>query len=497
MNQLLSGLSLRFICLTVFVAAMLFLPAPASAAEGTEPFNLGGSWVLGLLAPLGLALIASAASPPEKVAGTALTAVLAFGLAIPGYYLFGFAWQFGGLGLWHSASGYAGLSLHWSALGVEYGRQWGMLGLRGFLLAGDMATPEVYRLFLSQLPLVVMATLLPMLALHDRVPRAGSLLAGAIGGLILFPILGNWAWGGGWLAQIGSSLEYGHGLIDVGGAGVVHLAGASIALASAICLPRRKADNLPPTLPSAHLPVLGLLGAMLLPLGWTSLILSQPWVDWWPLSTETILLNLVLGAATGALLPAVYVWFVSRRVDPLWAGRGMIAGLLTVTAGAPFLPPHVCLLAGGVAGLLLPGLTYLVREKWRLEDHAGLVVTHGLGGMVGLLLPAFFASGGFGVGWNWTNDGDYLGVAGQGVTGLWPAAGFQPDWPGQFLAQIIGAGAFVFAPAAVMFLAFGGGRVAHRVWMLARRRRFANSPGSDDNETATRFASVEEAEEES
>ena len=258
-----------------------------------------------------------------------------------------------------------------------------MLGLRGFGMVDGAGTSAGFRLFLAQLPLVTTATLIPLLALRRRVPPTIALLAGLLVALLIYPMLGNWMWGGGWLGQLGENLALGHGAVDLGGAGPVHLAGGVLALiAIVIFLPRRSPRNprtTPIPLPEAHLPVLGVLGALLLIVGWWALLLAQPLPDWSTLSAELIGMNLILAAGAGALLPGLYTWFVAGRPDAIMVARGLAAGLIAVSAGAPFMATWAALLVGGVAGILMPLSTYYVLERLRIDDQGGVVAMHGVG----------------------------------------------------------------------------------------------------------------------
>ena len=86
----------------------------------------------------------------------------------------------------------------------------------------------------------------------------------------------------------------------------------------------------------------------------------------------------------------------------------------------------------------MPFVTFLVDTTLRLDDVTGSVSVSGLPAMVGLLLVGFFADGAVGPGWQMTGMESYLGVAGQGVSGLFTASAYQADFPGQLQAQVIG-----------------------------------------------------------
>ncbi len=105
------------------------------------------------------------------------------------------------------------------------------------------------------------------------------------------------------------------------------------------------------------------------------------------------------------------------------------------------MPPWVALAVGAVSGLLTPMAIFVVDRLLRWEDPAAVLTVHGLGGALGLLAIGLFADGTAGQGWNGVGTASYLGVPGQGVTGLLAAAGYQPDWPGQMQAQGVGLAA--------------------------------------------------------
>jgi len=92
------------------------------------------------------------------------------------------------------------------------------------------------------------------------------------------------------------------------------------------------------------------------------------------------------------------------------------------------------------------------------------VATYGVSALTGLLLVSLFATGQSGQGWNGVGLSDYLGVAGQGVSGLVVAPGYVSDWPGQFQAQLLGIGAVILWGVAVAFLLFQTVKVVAASW---------------------------------
>jgi ammonia channel protein AmtB len=201
-------------------------------------------------------------------------------------------------------------------------------------------------------------------------------------------------------------------------------------------------EILPATsMPSAYLPILSLLGAGLMLLGWQGLSAGLHGPTAVNFSPAHAAVAGVLAALGAALTAAGYSWLTTREVNPLMASRGLVAGLVLALAGAPFVPIWITLVAALLMGLFLPMLIYLFNQGLRLADESGILATYGVSAIVGLLLIPFFADGQAGQGWNGVGLADYYGVAGQGVSGLLVASGFASDWPGQLQAQLVGIAA--------------------------------------------------------
>ena len=400
---------------------------------------------LAFLVPLGFALIAAGGESAGRARHAAVVFMAALGLSLIGYVAVGFALQFGGIGIAYNRPGLDGLIWEWSALGPTWGPGWGMTGLVGWGLTGPAATPAAYALALANLPWVLTAALIPLATLRGRIPAWASGLTGLLMGAVIYPLAGNWIWGGGWLANLGLTLGLGHGFVDAGGAGLVHLLGAAAALAGILVFfprrprPVRSSEAVP--LPAHRFPLLVLLGVVALLIGGLAWNTTNPLLPQDTVDLSRLALNGILAAAAGALLPLAYTWLVAGSPDPLMAARGLAAAVVAATACAAFVPPWAALAVGAVAGLLAPLLIFIVDRLLRWDDPAAALTVHGLGGVLGLLAVGLFADGTAGQGWNGIGAGEYLGVARQGVTGLLAAGGHQPDWPAQLQAQGVGLAA--------------------------------------------------------
>jgi ammonium transporter, Amt family len=424
---------------------------------GESQIVSGWAWLM----PFGFALVAAAGLPRERVTRAGINVLSALALAVVAYLLAGFALQYGGVGLAYARPGYDGLIWEWSALGATWGAGWGMAGMSGWALTGPGSGPEPFKLALANLPWVATATLILITALRGRAPHWLAAVAGLIMGGFIYPLAGNWVWGGGWLANLGSNLNLGHGVVDPAGSGLVHVLGASAALAGVLVfLPLRRLEHTEATmaLPGLDLPWTAIAGALCLLLGGYAWTLSNPLLDLKTLDPSLVSLNLIAAAAAGALASLGYTWLVAGSPNFLMATRGLAAGIIAGGAN-PLFPAWSALLLGLLAGLLTPLVIYAVDRLLRLEDPCALLTVHGMGGTLGMLSAGIFADGSAGAGWNGVGAANFLGVAKQGVTGLLAGKSYQADFPGQLEAQAIGLAALLLfgffvtwlllAPAAV------------------------------------------------
>jgi Amt family ammonium transporter len=311
------------------------------------------------------------------------------------------------------------------------------------MLAGSLG-PDGFALFLHQLPLVMAAAMIPMLALTGRTHNLVVVAVGLMVSLIVSPLTGNWAWGGGWLAALGENLRLGHGYVDLAGAGPVYLVGGLLALVGLGMFARsRPQSDEPARLPEAHLPLLAVIGGVIFGVGWMAWAATDPLH---PASASfdlsLTITNGLLAASAATLVSQVYSWLASSRVDPLMAVRGWLAGWVIASAAAPFIESWSALMLGALAGLILPLMMYVIDRLLRLDDVTAAVSVYGVPGLLGALAVGLLADGRWGAGWNGVGAQEYLLVASQGVTGFLAAAGFAPD-SGQFTAQLAGVGAIV------------------------------------------------------
>jgi Amt family ammonium transporter len=414
--------------------------------------------LLAFLLPIAVLLLALGAFEERRLGHAAAAAMIGVAVALLTYALVGFAFQFGGIGLVNPAPGLRDLTREWSPLDVMVGPGWGVIGLEGFAAVLQSPNADIMALFLYNAALGGTAMLIPMLAVARRVRSRRVVIAGLLLGGLIYPLAANWVWGGGWLSQMGNASGLGHGVVDFAGSGIVFMFGGFAALGALLGSGLRKhtqvttAANIP-EFPRAQLPLLMILGSFLVLVGLGSAATGDPF-PFKNLPATLIVFNLVSAMLAGILVATLYGWFVSGEPLAMLAARGAVAAMVAVAASLPFIQTVGALAIGAIAGLLLP-LSAFVVDRWLRVDDEGLVVsTFGAAGAWGLVALAVFADGSYGVGWNGTGVKEYLGVANQGVTGIFALQHFVPDSPGQMEAQffgIIAIGLFAFVVSWLLF----------------------------------------------
>src|SRR5215212_6732193 len=157
---------------------------------------------------------------------------------------------------------------------------------------------------------------------------------GVFCGAIYYPLFGAWTWGGGWLSQLGNSLELGFGYVDFAGSGVVHAVGGVAALAGAIVLGPRIGkfgrDGKPRAIPGHHIPM-AMLGTFILLFGWFGFNAASTLAAT-DIQFATVALNTAIAGAFGAIVAMLWITRRTGKPDPGMMANGMLAGLVAITA---------------------------------------------------------------------------------------------------------------------------------------------------------------------
>ncbi len=226
-------------------------------------------------------------------------------------------------------------------------------------------------------------------AVAERMRFEGYLLLSVIVSGFIYPIFGHWVWNGlnvgetnGWLAQLG--------FVDFAGSTVVHSIGGWAALAAVLHIgPRhgRFPDDAPPqSIIGTNLP-LATLGVLLLWLGWfgfnggSTLAMND--------QITSIIANTVFAGSGGMLASFLIGGLLYRRVDVMLTLNGVLAGLVSITAGVHAMTTASAVLTGAIGGVVM-----LLLDRWlirqRIDDAIGAVAVHGGAGLWGTIAVALF-----------------------------------------------------------------------------------------------------------
>ncbi len=234
----------------------------------------------------GFALVETGFTRAKNVAHTMLMNMMVFCIGAIGYWICGFAFQFGAVNHAYPEVATAGaIAGPWAfspltlgswgdslGSGIRLGEQFGVLGTSGFFLQGiGLGVAGIFAFFLFQMVFMDTAATIPTGSASERIKFIGFVIMGFWVSMIVYPIVGNWVWGGGWLANLGRSLGLGNGSVDFAGSGVVHMTGGAVGLAVAMVLGPRigrfNKDGSANTIPGHNIPM-GVLGAIILFFGW-------------------------------------------------------------------------------------------------------------------------------------------------------------------------------------------------------------------------------------
>ena len=254
-------------------------------------------------------------------------------------------------------------------------------------------------------------------------------------GAIYYPLFGAWTWGGGWLSQLGNSMEWGNGYVDFAGSGIVHATGGVAALAGAIVLGARigkfTKDGKPRALPGHNIPM-AMLGTFILLFGWFGFNAASTFASSDP-QIGLIAANTAIAGAFGGFTTMLWVWIRTGKPDPAMMANGLLGGLVIITAPCAFVDPWVAMVLGIVAGVVVLESVFFIERRLKVDDPVGAVSVHGVCGTLGVLAVGLVANGKYGAGWNLTtNNVDAEGTA-RGVEGLFYGGG-----TGQLLSQLAG-----------------------------------------------------------
>lgn len=284
---------------------------------------------------------------------------------------------------------------------IMFGADWnGLIGTSAFFLSGTDAVPvegfvgNTPAFVLFQTVFCATAATIVSGAMAERTKFSSYVIYSAFISLIIYPVVGHWAWGslagindGGWLEGIG--------FIDFAGSTVVHSVGGWAALVGAAILGPRigkygkdgKAHAIP-----GHSITLAALGVFILWFGWFGFNPgSEAAADG---AIGHIAMTTNLAAAAGAVVTMIVTWIKYKKPDVSMTLNGALAGLVGITAGCANVSMPGAIAIGAIAGVIVVYAVEFVERVLKIDDPVGAVSVHGVCGAWGTLAVGLFATEG-------------------------------------------------------------------------------------------------------
>ncbi|OEH91662.1 ammonium transporter [Bacillus solimangrovi] len=257
----------------------------------------------------------------------------------------------------------------------------GLIGTNGFLLKGH---EDQVGFFAFQAMFAATCATIISGAVAERIKLSSYLLLTVLMTGLIYPVVGHWVWGGGWLAQMGFT--------DFAGSTVVHLTGALGAIVAVSFLGGRigKYSNGKVNVIPGHNIPLGALGVFILWFGWFGFNAGST------LAADTSLVphvvtTTLLAASAGVIGSALYSQFKYKRIDASLTLNGALGGLVGITAGCANVSFIGAGIIGLLAGIILVEAVAFIDQKLKLDDPVGAIAVHGICGIWGTVAVGLFA----------------------------------------------------------------------------------------------------------
>ncbi|MCA9212950.1 MAG: ammonium transporter [Planctomycetales bacterium] len=276
----------------------------------------------------------------------------------------------------------AGILFWIVGFGMVYGDSFhGVIGTSSFLF--DSPDAETIAFFLFQLTFCAASGTIVAGAVAERMRLVGYLTVATLIAGVIYPVFAHWAWNdNGWLAKIGFR--------DTAGATVVHSVGAWVALAACVVIGPRigRFDSKDSAQFSGHNIPLAAVGVLLLWFGWFGF--NGGSLGELNSSTPRIVAATALAGCSGGLIGLSIGWIAERRLDVVLVMNGILAGLVSVTAGCDAVSLFSAVaIGGGGAVVMWFGTKFL--ERVGIDDAVSAIAVHGAAGIWGTGAVAVFA----------------------------------------------------------------------------------------------------------
>ncbi len=250
-------------------------------------------------------------------------------------------------------------------------------GVQEESLSGDI--PEsVFTMF--QMTFAIITPALMVGAFAERIKFSSMLVFSCIWLLLVYVPVTHWVWGGGWLGEMG--------LLDFAGGTVVHITAGVGALVAALVIGNRR--GFPTSAMMPHNLTMTVTGAGMLWVGWFGFNAGSALAANGDAGMAMLVTH--ISAAAGSLAWMTLEWIRFGKPSVLGIVTGMVAGLGTITPASGFVGPGGALLIGLTAGVICYFCTLAIKHRFRIDDSLDVFPVHGVGGILGTMLAAVFAS---------------------------------------------------------------------------------------------------------
>ena len=222
-------------------------------------------------------------------------------------------------------------------------------------------------------------------AMAERTKFISYIIYSFVISAVIYPVVGHWIWGGGWLQQ--------RGMIDFAGSTVVHSVGGWAALIGALLIGPRigkyNKDGKATAIPGHNI-TLGALGVFILWFGWFGFNPGSTLSGTTP-DIGKIAVTTNLAAAAGAAMTMIFTWLKYKKPDVSLTLNGALAGLVAITAGCNAVNPTGAAVIGALAGILVVLSVEFFDNVLKIDDPVGAISVHGVCGSFGTIMVGFFA----------------------------------------------------------------------------------------------------------
>jgi len=269
----------------------------------------------------------------------------------------------------------------------------------GFWGGFDFFTQNTYRTDMPDLAFLIFQTVFAATAativsggMAERTKFNAYLMYSAFITLVIYPISGHWAWGGGWLSTLETPFH------DFAGSTVVHSVGGWCAMVGALILGPRigkydkfgKAKAIP-----GHNLSLASLGVFILWMGWFGFNPGSQLAIAGEANATAVSLIFVttnIAAAAGAISAMMFMWMKYKKPPLSMTLNGALAGLVAITAGCDAVSPAGALFIGAMAGIVVILSVEFFDKVVKIDDPVGAISVHGVCGAFGTLMVGFFST---------------------------------------------------------------------------------------------------------